>query len=71
MQITVQVKLHQKQSKLESVNENLLKAMLVSPAIENKANLEIISLLALHYKIPKSQIKLIRGHKSKIKIFEI
>ncbi len=39
--------------------------------IEGKANAAIIKLLAEHFKVPKSQINLVTGQKSKIKIFEI
>jgi len=70
MRVTVYVKLRQKESKLEPVDENSFKATVVAQPIENKANLEIISLLAAYYKIPKSQIKLVRGQKSKVKVLE-
>ncbi len=42
-----------------------------APAVEGRANLEATKLLAEHFKIPKSRIKLIHGAASKIKIFEV
>lgn len=42
-----------------------------SPAIEGRANKEVIELLARYFKTPKSQVRLIKGIKSKLKIFEI
>ena len=39
--------------------------------IEGKANEAIIKLLAEYFKVPKSQITLKAGKKSKIKIFEV
>lgn len=39
--------------------------------IEGKANAAVTKLLAEHFKVPKSQIHLKTGQKSKIKIFEI
>lgn len=42
-----------------------------SPAIEGRANKEAIELLAKYFKTPKSQIRLAKGLKSKLKIFEI
>lgn len=41
------------------------------PAIENKANKEIINLLSGYLNVNKSNIKLIKGKASKHKIFEI
>ncbi len=38
---------------------------------DGKANQAVIALLADHFKIPKSQIKLIRGETSRDKVFEI
>jgi len=35
------------------------------------ANVEVVSLLAKFFKIARSQVELIRGHKSKIKYFKI
>ena len=42
-----------------------------SPATDNKANKEIIKLLAKHLRLPKSQILLLKGGKSKLKTMGI
>jgi hypothetical protein len=41
------------------------------PALEGKANLAVIEALAGYFKVKKYEIRLIRGEKSKQKIFEI
>jgi uncharacterized protein YggU (UPF0235/DUF167 family) len=41
------------------------------PAIENKANVAVIKLLAQEFGVAKTQISLAKGAKSKFKIFEI
>lgn len=41
------------------------------PAVENKANLAVIKILSKEFNTPKTKIKLQKGSKSKIKIFEI
>ena len=38
---------------------------------KGKANLAVIELLALNFRVPKTQIELISGHRDKHKIFEI
>jgi len=71
MTITVHVKLRQSASELIMLaGGHLIEARVKSEPIENKANLEVIALLAKHYKVPKSSIVLVRGGKSKIKVFE-
>lgn len=41
------------------------------PPIEGRANEAVIKLIAGYFKVPKSDVKLKTGQKSKIKIFEI
>lgn len=41
------------------------------PALENKANLAVMALLAKHYGVAKSMIDLVRGSSSKYKEFRI
>lgn len=42
-----------------------------SPAIEGRANKEAIELLAKYFKVSKSRVELVRGMRSKYKIFKI
>ena len=42
-----------------------------APAIEGRANLAAAKLLAKHYGVAPSKVKLVRGATSKYKIFEI
>lgn len=41
------------------------------PPIEGRANEAVLKLIAGYFKVPKSQVSLKVGQKSKIKIFEI
>lgn len=42
-----------------------------SPAIEGRANKEAVELLAKYFKVSKSRVELVRGEKSKCKVFRI
>jgi len=42
-----------------------------APPLDGRANLAVIEALAAHFNIKKSQIQLIRGHKSKMKTFDL
>ena len=42
-----------------------------APAIEGRANLAAVKLLAKHFGVAPSKIKLVRGALSKYKVFEI
>ena len=41
------------------------------PAIEGRANTAAIKLIAEHFDVSRMSVKLIRGHTSKYKVFEI
>ena len=42
-----------------------------APPIEGRANLAAVKLLAKHFGVPSSKIKLLRGAASKYKVFEV
>lgn len=71
MKITVQVKLKSKKEGVEKVRETLYIVRCHEPPIDGKANKKIHSLLCHYFKKSKSQVRLLHGHKSKIKVFEI
>ncbi|MBS3170989.1 DUF167 domain-containing protein [Candidatus Woesearchaeota archaeon] len=50
---------------------NLLKVYVKKPAIDNKANKEIIELLGKFFEVKKKNVKIIKGEKSRNKIVEI
>lgn len=51
--------------------DGIYKILTTAPAKEGKANDAAIKLLSKHLKIPKSRIKIIKGHKSKDKTVAI
>lgn len=42
-----------------------------APAVEGRANVAAIRLIAEHFKVSKSHVKLVRGATSKQKVFEV
>ncbi len=71
MKLKIKVKAHAKQNKIETKEGNEWTIRIKAPAIENKANEELISFLAEELNIRAAQIKIVSGHTSKIKIIEI
>lgn len=52
-------------------DDDTLTVYIKAPAIEGRANAAAIKLLAKHFKVASSKVKLVRGATSKYKIFEI
>lgn len=70
MKIEVHVTAGAKNDSIE-VSSNLIKVKTKEPAKEGRANARIIKVLAGLYKVPVSRVRIVRGHKSKIKLIEI
>lgn len=71
MIIRIKLKPNAKASALEELADGTYKAQVRSPALENKANLELIKLLSKYFGVSRSQIKIIRGLKGREKVVEI
>ena len=52
-------------------DDGLLTIYTKAPAIEGRANLAAVKLLAKHFGVAPSKVKLVRGATSKYKVFEI
>lgn len=68
--LTYLVTLQTKAAKNEIIElgKNKLKVSVSAPAQNNKANLALISLLATYFNVPKGNLVILRGEKSKIKV---
>jgi uncharacterized protein (TIGR00251 family) len=71
LRITVKVKPKAKQQRLEKLSETEFIIWVRSPPEKGKANQELIELLASYFKVPKSSIRILRGHTSRTKVLEI
>ncbi len=61
-------------SKLECVKEiekDLYEVAVKEPPEDGRANERIIELLAEHFRVPRSRVKLLRGSTSRLKVFEV
>jgi len=70
MKISVVVKPNSRKEKVEK-SENCYIVSVREPPFENKANLAVIKLLSDFFDVPKSQILIVSGQKSKRKIINV
>lgn len=66
MRLNIRVQPNAKQNKLIE-EEGRLKVYLAAPPVEGKANRALIDFLVEHYKVKRSQVKIIKGLKSRDK----
>lgn len=71
MRLTVRVTPNAKYSQVLGLKHGVLHAKLHAKPHDGDANEELIRLLAIHYSIPKTSIKLLKGLHSRSKIVEL
>lgn len=71
MRIEVQVKTRSKKEAVEKLSSTSFVVRVNTPPIDGKANKRVVELLANDLGVPKTSIVLVRGHKSKLKVFEV
>tara|TARA_Y100000310_G_C20487642_1_gene717608 strand:+ start:41 stop:259 length:219 start_codon:yes stop_codon:yes gene_type:complete len=70
MQLNIKVIPNAKENSIEKENSTL-KVRVTAPAVDNKANKAIIPLLVKYLKTKKSNIKIIKGEKSRNKLIQV
>ncbi len=71
MRINVRVIPRAKINKVEVQPDGTLRVHTTTAPTDGKATADVIKMLARHYGVPKTSIKLIRGETSRDKVFEI
>ncbi len=71
LQIKVCAKPRSKKESVEKISETEYVVRVNVPPVDGKANSRIIEALAKYFQTAKSNIKLIKGEKAALKVFEI
>ena len=71
MYVKVRVLAGAKTEKFEAVSKDHFKIAVKEPAKQNLANRRVVELVAMHFKVPAGQVRLISGHHSPSKILSI
>jgi len=71
MKLNVYIKPQSKLGPLVKEEANGLTVYVREAAVEGKANGALIKIVAKHYKVPKTSVKIAKGHSSRYKKIEI
>lgn len=71
MKINVRVIPRAKINRVEVQSDGTLRVHTTTAPTDGKATADVIKMLAEHYGVPKTSIKLIRGATSRDKVFEL
>ena len=69
--ITLRVIPRARQNKIEVDETGVYRIHITAAPVDGAANVAVIKMLAEYFKIPKSQIKIVRGETSRDKVIEI
>jgi len=70
VKIQVKVKANSKTEEVNQVGDNFI-VKVKEPPKEGRANQAVIKLLAEHFELPQSQVRILSGFRSKNKIVEV
>ena len=68
VRLKVKVQPRARQQQVQKIGEMEYTVRVLSPPAEGKANKEVIELLASHFHLPPSRVKILKGKKSRQKI---
>ncbi len=71
MYVKVEVHAGAKREKLELASKERLKISVKEPAERNRANKRVTELVARHFNVSTQHVRLISGHHSPIKMFDV
>jgi uncharacterized protein (TIGR00251 family) len=68
IRLSVKVQPNARQQEIQKINEGEYRIHVLSTPAEGKANKEVIDVIASHFHLPRSRVKILRGRKSRKKI---
>jgi uncharacterized protein len=71
MRITVTVAPRARQARIEQAGDGSLRVAVTAPPHQGRANEALIEALAEHFRVPRSRIRIVRGHTGRRKIVDI
>ncbi|MGA1975538.1 MAG: DUF167 domain-containing protein [Conexivisphaerales archaeon] len=71
MLIAVHVSTNAREANVVRIGENIFEVKVDERAVEGRANKRLVEILAKHFKVPKSRIRLVSGARSRDKVIEI
>lgn len=71
MKIRVKVKPNAKKEEIKKIEDDYFEIRVTVVPEKGKANKKVIEILSKYFKVPKSNITLLKGETSKEKLFEI
>lgn len=71
MLINIRVTAHARQNKIVADDSGTLRVYTTAAATDGQANCAVIKMLAEHFGVPKTSIKIVRGQTARDKVIEL
>lgn len=71
MRITCHVNPKAKSNRVTQINGRTFRVATTAPAVDNKANIAVERLIAQHFGVKRSEVFLLSGQTSRVKVFEV
>jgi uncharacterized protein (TIGR00251 family) len=71
VRVDIEVKVRASQSRVLGIKGNRLSVALAAPPVDGAANAALIEILAEYFELPRRQVQLIAGERSRRKVVEL
>jgi hypothetical protein len=71
MILNIKIQPNAKKNEISEKTDECWKIKIKAPAVENKANQELIKFLAKEFNVTKKDVQILHGEKNKLKVVEI
>jgi uncharacterized protein (TIGR00251 family) len=71
VRVDIEVKVRSSQSRVLGIKANRLSVALAAPPVDGAANAALIETLAAHFGVPRRQVRLVAGERSRRKVVEL
>jgi hypothetical protein len=69
--LNIRVKPNSRKEGIEKLEDGSYRVSVNAPAMEGKANQALVALLARHFTVPKSAVRVVKGMKGRYKVVDI
>ena len=71
MHVKVRVRANARREEFEKLSEVSFKVAVREKALKNAANRRVVELVAAHFKLPRSSVRIVRGQRSPAKLLSV
>ncbi len=71
MRLSITITTRARRTRVEEISPGILRVWVTAPPHRGQANEALIAAVAAHFGVARSRVRIVRGHKHRVKLLEI